>query len=42
MNGEPICVHHELILVISDKFISTVVCAFVSLINLIELKPNIS
>jgi hypothetical protein len=34
--------HHELIEVIFEKFISTVACASVSLLNLIVLEPKIS
>jgi hypothetical protein len=42
MNGELICLHHELMLVIFDSFISTVVYAFVSLLNLTVLGPKIN
>ena len=40
MNG--VYLHHELIEVISDQFISTVVYASVSLLNLTVLGPNIN
>ena len=42
MNVGLICLHHEVIEVIFDKFISTVLYAFISLLNVIVLGPKIS